>query len=229
MIHSSMPLAGLRRFALHGVAIALFMVCAAQPGRAAYLTLGQLDPVGSDNFSTNLYLAPPGQDLTLAVTFVNDSPTDTLDIGGADIGIQWDPTIFTFVSSTLGNLSTTFAGGLNVNTNDPGSLYFNPYGGSQTLGPNASGTFLTFTLHTATTAPGGIYNVNLVFANPNDIPTGVTDFLGFNILLNPNPTDGYDPMVDALVAVPEPGSLVLMGLGLSTTCLFGLRRRLRRS
>jgi len=158
MIQSSMPFASLRHLALRGLAIALFMVCAAQSGQAAYLTLGHVSPAGSDNYTDNYYITGPGQDVTLAVTLVNDSPSDTLVVGGTDLSIQWDPTLFSFVSWSNGNLGTTFFGSPNLNNSN--AIYYNTAASSpQSLGPNASGTLLIFTLHVASPAPGGIFPV----------------------------------------------------------------------
>jgi hypothetical protein len=167
----------------------------------------------------------PGQSETISVQFTYTG-TQSLLLGSANIEISYDNTRFSVSNIQLGSLDPNSppTGDYNINENMNYTTSGLIYAGidsdqyQTTITTGTTGTLETFTLTALASAPlgGNLGDINLLRNGATTI-TNVTDQNNGPIVLTPAPTNGYDAGVDGTVvvgaAVPEPSSLILMGLG----------------
>lgn len=177
----------------------------------------------------------PGASETVSVVL---TATQNFPLTAADIEIAFDSARFAVSNVVLGSLDTGNGFDIVTGINNgmvQSSITTNTAGNSITSGQ--TGTIETFTLTALANAPlgGNLGNINLL-ASIGRVRTDVfTDpTTSGAIVLSPAPTNGYDAGVDGTVlvgsAVPEPSSVILMGLGGGLVTLTSLlRKRARRS
>ena len=226
------------RLAALALALAVF---ALMPARTSSASMLQIIPQTAT--------LAPGQSTTVSVLFTS-SVAFTLQ--STDLAIAYDSTRFSVSNVQLGTLDPGPANGNPgfsqsvgmPSSGIPGigelttSAFFVASG--TTIGnpitPGQSGTLETFTLTALANAPAGgaTGDINLQMQFGNTFTAVDADANGNDIVLSPPPTNGYDPGVDATITVgatvPEPSSILLMGLGggfVTVTTLFRKRKARR--
>jgi hypothetical protein len=162
----------------------------------------------------------PGASETISVLLTPSGTTASFQLTSADLDIQFDTSRFSISNVQLGSLdpsSATFTLGSSVNSNVlVSSIYANNGTGSPVT---SAGTLETFTITALSNAPLGGGALQFLASSGNSHTDVYQDNSGNQIVLSPAPVNGvYDSNIDTTVtvtntAVPEPSSLILMGLG----------------
>jgi hypothetical protein len=186
-------------------------------------------PARSTSASQLQIIAPiptlmPGQSETVSVQFTS---TENFVLAAANIQISYDNTRFSVSNVQLGSLDTNtntgydYAITTNPLTSNPGVIYAGIDSDQfpASIATLQSGTLETFTLTALANAPlgGSPNNLALLVKETSGamVPTAVYDEnTGNAIVLSPAPgSPSNDATVTIAAAVPEPSSLILMGLG----------------
>jgi hypothetical protein len=210
----------------HGPVAAMLMflaVIALMPGQSASASFLSITPSTST--------LQPGQSETISVQLTT---TISVLLAATDLAVSFDSTRFSVSNIQLGTLDSAASGfsgtfvqpvaGEVTSSISTGTL------GNQ-LNAGTVGTLETFTLTALSTAPAG--NGQIIIQQSYGLTnTAVYDGnTGLAIALTPAPTNSYNNAIDGIVTVgsvvPEPSSLVLMGLGGLITATTLLRKKAR--
>jgi hypothetical protein len=161
------------------------------------------------------------------VTVTNDTST-TLNILGIDLFIDFDPSLITVSNVRAGAFTTSFTAALFLFDNATGQISATQSTATgKDLLANATAQVLLFDV-TATSAltPGLSTPINILANRGANSITAINEDAN---LLRPAPTNASNDPGDGLItAVPEPSSVVLMGIG-GLVLAYGARRRLARA
>ena len=191
-------------------------------------------PARSTSASVLQIIAPtptllPGQSEIISVQFTS---TQNFTLASADIEIAYDNTRFSVSNASLGTLDTTMNTGYdyaisnNPISGNPGVLYaeIDSAQSQATIAVGQTGSLETFTLTALANAPvgGAVGDINLLANASNSVhtATAVYDISGAIVSVTTptqgsisNGLDSSDGTVVISPAVPEPSSLILMGVG----------------
>ena len=219
-----------------------------QCGRSAVMLLGlavfALMPVCGASASM-IQIVPSsstltaGQSETVSVVLTS---TQSFLLQSTGLAISYDSSRFSVSDVQLGALSSSASGFAQVfgtpssGTPGIGEVTIATYTG--TLGNQISGsvtspvvgTLETFTLTALANAPTGGGQIILQQSFENTVTAVYSaDTSGNAIQLTPSPTNSYNPSIDSTVmvtgTVPEPSSLILLGLGGGLVTLTGMIRK----
>ena len=198
----------LGRFSAMLLALTVFSLLQARVASASFLEI----------VPQSLTLSP-GDQVTVSVFFKSDV---SFLLQATDLAVSYDSTRFSVSNVQLGSLDGAASGFSQTvgfpASGIPGIGEVTTSASTNTLGnqinPGDSGTLETFTLTVLATAPAGGGQIIIQEQFGNTHTSVEADANGRDIILVPPPTNSYNPTIDSTITVvPEPSSLVLIGLG----------------